>query len=227
MVTHLPHLSIFYYSERAKRARRASISDRSVGLKQPACSCRQLFILVLLMSHFMAKNKRSKNFVAIPVKGSFALGTLADEAVLSGSLIGGSNFTEDFYAISCDISCMIRDVTAGQLEPMTVGLAHGDYSDTEIKEHLDVKLLGPGNKIEQERARRMVRKAGVVQRDDLNATFLKMIGKGGSPNPRVTLKFVAQSAKALKIWVQNRSGAAPTTGAILEFDGTLYGKWIL
>ncbi len=171
--------------------------------------------------------RRSSGFVAIPVQGSFALTTLADQAVLSADLFSAA-LTEDLFVISTEITAQIRGVTAGEGDPSTLGLAHGDYQDTEIAEALTVKLLGPGNKIEQERARRLVRKIGVFQASNVNVeTELKMIGKGGSPNPKTKVRFVIQSAKTMKIWIQNRSGGVLTTGQILEFDGMVYGRWIL
>lgn len=177
----------------------------------------------------MAKNRRRKGIVAIPIQGSEPLLTLADQSVLTEDALGG-NLTEDFYAISCDVSMSMRSLTAGEGDPMTAIFAHGDYSDSEIAEALTVKLLGPGNKIEQERQRRLVRKIGVFhQEGDQVDTFtsMNMRGKGGSPNPRVKLGFVIQSGKTLNIGVQNRSGGALTTGALYEWDGMLYGRWYL
>ncbi len=179
----------------------------------------------------MAKKRsrrRSSSFVAIPVQGSKAIGALADQAVITGDLMGG-NFTEDFYAISADLSMVINGITAGEGDPSTALVAHRDYSDVEIAEALTVNLLGPGNKIEQEKARRLVRRVGKFQSiTGLNTDVsLKMEGKGGAPNPRIKLGFVVQSGKTLGFGIQNRSGAVFTTGASVEVDGVIFGRWIL
>ncbi len=173
------------------------------------------------------KSRKNRGFVAIPVQGSLPLLTLADQAVLTADLFSAA-LTEDLFVISSEITSQIRGVTAGEGDPSTLVLAHGDYTDAQIAEALTVKLLGPGNKIEQERSRRLVRKLGVFQGSNVNVeTELKMIGKGGAPNPKTNVKFVIESAKTMKIGIQNRSGGAFTTGAILEFDGMIYGRWLL
>ncbi len=173
------------------------------------------------------KRSRGKNFVALPVTGSLALSTLNDDTVLTTSLLG-TNFTEDLYAISCDLSVSVRSLTAGQGDPMSIGIAHSDYSATEILEHISVALAGPGSKIEQERSRRLIRKTGVFQQQgnqDDSFTSMNMIGRDGSRIVRTTLKFTAQSGKALNLYVHNRSGGALSTGSVLEFDGTIFGRW--
>ncbi len=163
-------------------------------------------------------SSRNRNFVAIPVQQAKALGTLADATVLAQSLIG--TLTEDMFAISADLLWTIRDLTPGE-GPVYVGVAHGDYSVSEIKESLEVTLTGPGSKIEQERARRMIRTSGVfpglTSEESLNL---------GVPL-RTRMKFTVQSAKALNGWIWNSSGAALTTGAIVEIAGKVYGKWLV
>ncbi len=171
----------------------------------------------------MVKHKRSnKNFVAIPVEGSLALGTLAFGDVITANIFAGT-LTEDLYVISIDLECQITGLTAGEGQPSHLIIAHGDYSDTEINEHLDVKLLGPGNKLEQERARRLVRKVGIFVSAALSSAAIAL----QMDKTRTKIKFVCQSGKDLSIGVNNRSGAALTTGASLRWSGTVYGRWIL
>ncbi len=172
---------------------------------------------------------RNKGFVAIPFEGSFNLGALASDAVVSTDMLGG-DLTEDFFAISCDIEAELIALTAGEGNPSMLGIAHGDYANTEIAEALLVKLLGPGNKIEQERARRLVRKSGTFHGDGLNtATEMAMQGRKGPGIDRVKLKFMLQSgvSKGLSVFVFNKSGAVYTTGGVCKFWGTLYGRWVL
>ncbi len=173
------------------------------------------------------RSRNSKNFVALPFGATLSLGTLADQAVVSTSLLGG-NLTEDLYAISMDVLADIGGLTAGEGEPALLGVAHGDYANTEIAEALNVILLGPGNKIEQERARRLVRKVGTFHGNDLNTQVqMKMIGRDGSRLVRIKLKFMVQSGQDLSIFVQNLSQGTLTTGAVLKFSGTAYGRWII
>ncbi len=173
------------------------------------------------------KKRRSRGFVVIPFDNTLALSTLGDGLVLTTSLTG-SNFTEDLFIMSVDMNAMITGLTAGEGIPTDIGLAHGDYSATEVKEATEVVLLGPGSKIEQEQSRRQVRKTGVMNAFvDSGNTEMQMIGRDGSRYVRTKIKFVAQSGKSLKIYVKNRSGAALTTGAILRFSGDIYGRWLV
>ncbi len=173
------------------------------------------------------RSRNSKNFVAIPVEGNLALSTLGSQAVLSANLIEGT-LTEDIFVISSDLSASITGLSAGEGSPHELGIAHSDYTDVEIKENLDVVLLGPGSKIELERTRRLVRKVGVANTFvNSGQTILEFIEKNGSRIIRTKWKFTVQNGKTLDIWVQNRSGATLTTGATLRWSGTIYGRWLI
>ncbi len=170
----------------------------------------------------MGKHRRRRSrrgFVALPFNTSLALTTLSNGAVLSVDIFGG-NFTEDFYAISADLVASIRALTPGE-GPIGVGFAHSDYSDAEIAEGLAPVLLGPGNKIEQERSRRLIRRHGMFP------GILAEETQGDGLPKRTTLKFLISDGFALSVWGENQSGAALTTGAVIELQGTVYGRWIV
>ncbi len=173
------------------------------------------------------KRRARPALVVIPVSGSLALSTLGDDTVLTTNMLSG-NLTEDFFVISTDISMSLRGLTAGQGDPMTAVIAHGDYTDAEILEGLKPALLGPGGKIEQERSRRLVRKVGVLQQQgvaDDTFTSMNMIGKDGSRIVRTKCRFTIESGKDFSIGVWNRSGGALATGAQIEWAGEVYGRW--
>lgn len=173
------------------------------------------------------RSRNSKNFAAIPLDFNLPLSTLASADLIAVDMLGG-NLTEDFYAISVDILAQIRGLTAGEGDPIMAGIAHGDYSDAEIEENQEVVFLGPGSKIEQERARRLVRKTGIFTTDIVNAVTLKLMGnRGGAGLIRTKLKFTVNSGKTLNMWVHNQSGATLTTGSVLVATGTLYGRWLI
>ncbi len=166
------------------------------------------------------------NFVAIPFAGTLALSTLADNAVLTVDLTG--SLGEDLWCVSMDVSAAIRGLTAGQGDPMTLIVAHSDYADSEILEAVDVTLVDPDDKIEQERARRLVRKVGVFQQEgqmDDTFTALRMLGRDRGPVVRQKLGWSVGDGFALSIGAWNRSGGSLTSGAIMDFDGTLFGRW--
>ncbi len=173
------------------------------------------------------KKRRSGNFVAIPVNGSLTIGALANQAVVLDDILGG-NLTEDLFVMSTDIQGVAIGLTAGEGDPSQLGFAHGDYSAAEVAENLNVILLGPASKIEQERARRLVRKTGILAGDGLNTQVaMTLIGKDGSRLVRTKCKFTVQSGKTLNMFWFNNSGATMTTGGTFRYSGTVYGRWLV
>lgn len=164
-------------------------------------------------------NKRNKKgFIAIPFTGSLPLGVLGDDEALTASLLSAA-FGEDIYCISADILVAIRDLTAGEV-PIEVGLAHGDLAVAEIVAALGAEVTDPDDIIANELARRPVRRLGMFT--DGIKTNMEL--NDGLP-VRQTIKFSVGDAHELNIYAVNRSGAQLTTGCILEFHGTLFGRW--
>ena len=157
--------------------------------------------------------------VYLPIDANIGLTTLTSGSVKSGAM--HTNFDEDFFVLSAKLEWTYADGTSGEV-PIHVGLAHGDYSDAEIEEHLEVELLGPGTKIEQERQRRLVRRVGHF--NDPASVFQTM--HHGLP-VSTPCKFVVQNGKAMKLWGHNKSGADLTGAARIQVDGYLIGRWIL
>ncbi len=174
-----------------------------------------------------ARKRNSKNFAVIDVAGSLALSTLADNTISSQALTS-STLTEDYYCISCDLAVSVRGLTGGEGHPMTVEVHHSDYSAAEVLEKLDGEFLGPGNKIEQERSRRLVRELTTLRPDGPGVSTVFLSGKNdnGGPIIRRKIKFMIDAGRTLDIGIWNRSGAALTTGATLEWQGKLYGRWV-
>ncbi len=163
------------------------------------------------------RSRKSKNFVAIPVEGEVTIGTLAQNVVTSVGLVD-SNLSEDLFVLSTDLTLLVKGATPGE-GPLHVGIAHGDYGVTEILEHLDVDRANPGLKIEEERARRFIRKIG---------SFFHLLAaeilNNGMPI-RTKCKFIVEDGKNLSLWVVNR-GTGVTTGRVVSFSGYIYGKWL-
>lgn len=172
----------------------------------------------------MAK-KRDRNFVVIPVAGSLALGTIGNDIVMSVDLTG--SLGEDLFCISADLNWYVRGLTAGQGDPMTVGVAHSDYSDTEIRECVDGTYTSPDELIEKEQTMRKVRKSAQMMPldDDNDHVILHAVPIFEGWSMRTRMGWSIGDGKAASAWIWNRSGGALTTGAVLEFDGNLYGRW--
>ncbi len=168
------------------------------------------------------KRNRSRNFVAIPVTAAIPLGTLGNDVVIKGSLLG--TLLEDLFVISADLTWTLRDITIGET-PIQVGIAHDDYTIAEILENLNVSMLGPGTKIEQEQTRRLIRQVGMFIGTQATTGGISL--NDGRPI-RTKMKFVCQSGKDLAAWARNTSGVSNlATGAVVQIHGKVYGKWIL
>ncbi len=165
------------------------------------------------------KSKNRSGFVAIPFSGSLALSTLGNGAALSANLLGAV-FGEDIFIISVDIMFSMDTLTSGEV-PIIVGLSHSDLSDTEIVEALVAELTDPDDIIAKERARRPVRKVGAFVVENSAGDIALNDGKP----IRQKVKFSVGDGHNLDMFAFNNSGATLTTGAIVSFDGTIYGRW--
>ncbi len=175
--------------------------------------------LILILIGAAKRRRRSRGrFVALPFNTQQALGTLADETVVSADLT--TNLAEDFYAISVDIVATVADGSAGD-GPIEIGVAHDDYTAAEIKEFIDVNLTDPDNKIDQERSRRLIRRLGSI----VELTNAPQVPRSGDPK-RIPLRFILGDGHTLSAWVMNHTGSAMTTGAVVTFSGTIYGRWL-
>lgn len=168
------------------------------------------------------KRKRTgvnrKNFIAIPFTIELPLLALA-ESILAKIAVLATSFGEDIYIISVDVLTTLRNHTLGEV-PIVVGFAHGDLTTSEIQEGLDASVTSPDLIVERERSRRPIRRIGVFGRPDIAAQTL-----ADGRIQRIRLKFSIGNDKDLVVWARNHSGAVLTTGAILEVQGTIYGRW--
>ncbi len=164
------------------------------------------------------RRRSNANFAGLPFENSLSLGTLALDTVLLGDLIG-TNFARDFYAVSADITVLMKGGTATE-GPFHVGITHTDFSVTEILEYLDLVWVDPANIIERERASRGRRIKKVGSFFQLEA---EEILNHGVPL-RVKLGWWVNSGKDIALYAVNR-GAGVTSGRVLHFNGTVYGRW--
>ncbi len=129
------------------------------------------------------------------------------------------SFTNNIFLMSIKNDWTIRGLTAGE-GPIEFGVAHGDYSDAEIEEALEVTFQEPGDKIEEEHARRLVRRVGVLHGLASNEAY------NDGREKKTKLNFVIQEDKGLRMWARNLSGAALTTGGVITITGNMFGKWL-
>ncbi len=161
--------------------------------------------------------RRRRGISVIPFNVNLAASVSVNNEIKSVSLVGV--LEEDFYAVSMDISIELQDATPGE-GPRRIGFAHGDYSITEISECLDVTLLGPDNKIEQERSKRLVRTIGKLKANASEESLNE-----GLPI-RKKIGWVIGDGEVFNLWHRNLSLATLTTGSSISAEGLIYGRWL-
>ncbi len=96
-----------------------------------------------------------------------------------------------------------------------MGFAHSDYSVTEIKECLETLNIDPGNKVAQERAKRLIRIVGTF---GSNANEALNDGKPISTK----LNWLITEAFQVNFFVFNDDTVALTTGSLVNFTGNMW-----
>lgn len=165
----------------------------------------------------MSKRKRSAGFTTIPVKAEISLGNLGDNTVITGALLG--SLGRGLYAISADLTFAMRDHTSNE-GPLNFGISHGDYTVAEIGEAL-TSWVDPDDKVASERARRQIRRVGTFHGQGTHEVW------NDGKTKRVKIKMALGEGQDLDVFVLNDSGAALTTGTVVQIYGVLYGKWDL
>ncbi len=159
-----------------------------------------------------SRKRRSFNLRRVRPTPSLALTTLAASTAKSAGLTGAS--TSTYRAVSTNMIWIAELLQEG---PVIVGLAHSDYSVTEIKECIEsAGSIDAGDKIAQEKANRLVRMVGTlgVDEDTLN---------DGKPI-KTRLNWLISIGDEVNVFAYNDSGAVLTTGAIVHVTGDLWVK---
>ncbi len=161
------------------------------------------------------KRGKNRNFQAIPVQNAMALGTLADGVVISAAL---ANLTQEAWMIRADLLWMTRGVTSGE-GPLTVGIADGELSVTEIAEAEDASPTSQSDRVARERASRPVRRVGAFPLAAPDEVL-----NDGKPI-RTTMKWMEAGDNEPEFYARNQGGATLTTGGVVEVTGTLFIAW--
>ncbi len=160
-----------------------------------------------------------KRYLKGKVNFTIALGTLAADTVLGANVV--DVLTEKAWLSSVKARWSMENWTdATNVGPILVGVAHSDYSDTEIEEWIEnAASWKQGDKVSQEIARRKIREVGMFQTPRTAAATAIAVLNQGSP---ITTKCNWQliTGQTLKIWTFNTGGAAvATTDPAISVNG--------
>ncbi len=155
-------------------------------------------------------------FQAIRFNAQTALSTLAESALIQTVL---TSLAQDFFAVSADVLVSFRGGTLNE-GPVQFGMNNGDLTVAEVVECLDAAVTSESDIIARERLKRPVRRIGRI----VNLGQASQLWNDGNAK-RVQLRFNLANSIEIEGWVRNQSGATLTTGAIVEWQGTIYGYW--
>ncbi len=102
--------------------------------------------------------------------------------------------------------------------PIHVGVAHSDYTDAEIEEYIEnTGSWSPGDKIAQERSKRLIRRIGTFQQVDISLG--NSVLNDGKPI-KTKLNWMLQTGKTVRLWAYNAGESAlATTDPSYEMQG--------
>ncbi len=178
----------------------------------------EILLLLTLLGPLMARKPTKRRFQlrAVRATPSLALVTLASATALTGPLYAAADGA--YRIMSFRGAFALRGHTAGE-GPIHIGFAHGDYTVTEIKEFIESGAsISVGDKIANEQANRLVRIVGTF--DGLNTEEVLNDGKP----IKTRLNWAIPIGKTMNFFVYNDSGAAQTTGSIVDITGTGWVK---
>ncbi len=143
---------------------------------------------------------------------SLALGTLGAAVVVSAD--PSDSVAERAICTSVEVVVGMRDHTTGE-GPLTVGWAHGDFSDAEIEEWLENSgSWDQGDQIGQEVARR---KIGILGKFSGDLDF-DVLNDGKAIKVK-TKKSILIAGDTISFWCFNEDVGALTTGTNITFTG--------
>jgi len=173
-------------------------------------------IVVIIGLLGLAKRGRGRRRGVRALKCSENLGltTLADETIVAQAF--DSTVDDTTFVLSIEATWALSGHTAGE-GPITVGVAHSDYSAAEILEWFNAGgSWDRGDKIANEQRRRKCRQVGTFP----GLASEEVLNEGKAL--KTPLKFNLSPGDTLQQWAMNQSGGSLTTGSIVDTNGTVW-----
>ncbi len=171
---------------------------------------------MLAMAKHKPNGKRYSGKWFFPrVNSTWALGTLASEILIS--LGAGTAVIGRVWLSSVKFVWSIHSFTVATGDgPITVGIAHSDYTDVEIEEWLEATgSMGFSDKVAQERARRKCRVIGIFP----GAAASEVLNDGRPIKTKCG--WYLEDGQSFNLWAFNEGSSPLTTGALVSATGNL------
>ncbi len=137
------------------------------------------------------------------VEEELALSTLASKTLIADTW--DQVTTEKTLISSIVATWSLSNVTIGQ-GPIIFGVAHSDYTDAEIEEVIEnTGSWNRGDKVSQERAKRLVRQIGVLSQEGGGSGTIGDYQFNEGKPVKTKLNWSLQTGQTLKMWAYNTS----------------------
>ncbi len=172
-----------------------------------------VYIAILAMLAMAGKPRRRRRmgrYIRGVVDEGTLMGALATDIVILGPF---DETVAERTLISSIVATWSLEGTAGE-GPIVFGVAHSDYSATEVQEYLDSTLSWTEqDMIAQERGSRKVRVIGTFSGANATEVF-----NDGRP-VKTKLNWMLRTGQTLDMFVLNRHSATLTSGGVVECNG--------
>ncbi len=177
-----------------------------------------LLILMFLIGASKAKPKRKfRAYIKGRINQFLALTTLGAKTLTSDAI--DDSVDELTFISSVVLTWSLQNFTIGTDDgPITVGVAHSDYTDAEIEAFVELNTnWSRGDKIAQEVGRRQVKIVGTFEQP--TATQQASVLNDGRPI-HTKCKWMLTTGQTIRYWAYNQ-GASPlaTTIPVLNVTG--------
>ncbi len=161
--------------------------------------------------------------VIIRETDSLALTTIG---ALAAKLFAGLTITEDFRSMKVELSAHVDGLTSGEGAGLTLGIANGELSLTEVGECLNADgPLDRNDRATQERAERFCKSFAVVGLEGTGPAR-RFIGRDGGAWLTVKPNWTFSNPEGWSWFIFNNDPSALTTGATVSLQATHYGVWL-
>ncbi len=155
------------------------------------------------MAKHTGKRRRYVKYLKGKVTEDFALGTLAAKTIIAQLL--SDNLTEKAWLSSVKLKWAISQVTpVTDVGPVMVGVAHSDYTATEIEEWIEnAASWEQGNEVAQEIAKRKIRECGIF---DTPLAVQDAVALNEGRAFTVKCGWMLTTGQTLRVWAYNMGG---------------------
>ncbi len=156
----------------------------------------------------------------VRVTAAVGVGALASGDVTSGAITTAASNKLRF--VTLDASYSWSDTSNATDDSMEFGIAHGDYTATEIEECLEAQAaIDIGLKVEQEQANRLVRVIGIFSNEGAASGGAQF---NDGKRYKMRLNWLIGAGDLIQVWMRNASGTIYTTGSAVIVTGDLWVK---